>query len=231
MDTFFNLICAVVKRSQAFASSPLERIVDEESGLAFITIEAEGCCFPEIAEEGAFDQATDAEATLLLRGFIGEAYRCTFELNRHFARLLARKGALVATELEARLTTIDWSSYASPSVLLAGLAALPEGIAWILRLLDEVPIDHRDGLFTACWYTVDDEVREKLLAKFDAWRQAPGWGGGDGEDYWLGQFLRKWRSMGAFPEERLAPLIQWYEKTVGPLSSPNDEPTQGTPST
>ena len=57
MDTFFNLICAVVKRSQAFASSPLERIVDEETGVAFITIEAEGCCFPEIAEDGAIPKS------------------------------------------------------------------------------------------------------------------------------------------------------------------------------
>jgi hypothetical protein len=175
----------VAKRNGAEAFYSLERFVDEESGIAFITCETRVETFPETAETWLFRGVSDEDVAILLRHFLREKTRCTFELLRHFMRLLATKGDCVAHEVKEILAITDWESYCAPSYLLASLARIPDGKAWILRLLDVVPADARDGLFTACWYCDDFEVQEKLRAKFELWIEMSSWGGGDMEDVWL----------------------------------------------
>ena len=151
----------------------------------------------------------DAEAQLLLEEFISDRTYCTFEVLLHFARLMALKGTLVAEQMDDVVRSTDWGSYASPQLLLSYLAVKPDGADWIVRLLDVVPPDARDGLFIACWYCRNRRVHRKLLRKFEEWTQAGDFGGGDGEDLWLGRFLTKWTKESAFSWRQMKRLMEW----------------------
>lgn len=107
------------------------------------------------------------------------------------------------------IETTDWESYESSQLALAFLAVMPDSPVWMMRLLDVVLNDARDGLLTACWYRDDAQVNEKLLQKFEEWSKDPTWGGGDGEDYWLARFVSKWSEEGVFSPERLGHLKMW----------------------
>jgi hypothetical protein len=157
----------------------------------------------------AFRDASDEEAAAILRFWLLHWNQIGYELDCHLGSLLAQKGRLVEDLLAPVLRDTDWSSYASPQTLLAGLAAVPDGAKRAVELLDIVPEDARDGLFIACWYLPALPVQRKLLAKFVEWSADPTWGGGTCEDGWLRVFLCKWISQGTFSLRRLAPLVQW----------------------
>ena len=133
-----------------------------------------------------------------------------YEVQRHLMRLMALKGRLVESPMEQIIETTDWKLYSSPSELLSYLAVKQDGCAWIMRLLDIVPNDARDGLFTACWYCKDLGVQRKLLNKFKEWSLESSWGLGDGEGCWLAQFLSKWIKRSVFPFKSLKELIVWH---------------------
>lgn len=163
----------------------------------------------EIDDIWLFSDVNDEEARLLLEAFVAGATHCTYDVQRHFMRLLAIKGALVARQMDEIVWTTDWESYASPQLLLSYLAAKPDGVNWILKLLDVVLEDARDGILTACWYCNDKRVQKKLLGKFKEWSRDSSWGGGTGEDCWLGRFLTKWTKESAFEWQTMSDVVKW----------------------
>lgn len=205
-SSLFNLIKQIAERNGSIEYYPLE--LYDENGETWLTCD----CWrqAETASEWLFSDCSDGEALVLLRAFMSNADHCTYEVRCHLSRLMALKGGLVSDRMDSIIASTDWRSYASPGQLLSYLAAKRDGADWIIRLLDVVPSDARDGLFTACWYCEDSRVQDKLRVKFDEWIQDPAWGDGDGEGRWLKNFLGKWISKEMFSYERLRNLVIWH---------------------
>ena len=201
----FSLIRKIARRNGSAAYYPFSTFV--EDGVRYMT--CGGWLFAETDDNWLFSYVSNAEAKLLLKEFISDKTYCTFEVLLHFARLMALKGTLVAEPMDNVVQSTDWESYASPQLLLSYLAVKSDGAAWIIRLLDVVPSDARDGLFIACWHCHDRRVHRKLLRKFEEWTQAGDFGGGDGEGLWLGRFLTKWAKGSTFSLKRLKRLMEW----------------------
>lgn len=154
--------------------------------------------------------ATDDEAKTILRDFIGSKTSCGWSLSCQMARLLSEKGQLVAKRMDKLIERNDWSN-GKHTLLLAYLAAKPDGAEWAKKLLDMVPDDARDGLFLACWKINDLELHAKLLRKFEEWfTKDATWGCGTGEDGWLGRFISRWLAEGTFTYTRLEKCIRWH---------------------
>ena len=204
-NKLFSLIRKIARRNGSAAYYPFSTFV--EDGVRYMT--CGGWLSAETDANWLFSDVRDAEAKLLLEEFISDRTYCTFEVLLHFARLMALKGKLVAERMDDVVRSTDWGSYASPQLLLSYLAVKPDGAAWIVRLLDVVPPDARDGLFIACWHCHDRRVHRKLLRKFEEWTHAGDFGGGDGEDWWLGRFLTKWTKESTFGWSRMKRLMEW----------------------
>jgi len=186
-NKLFSLIRKIAKRNGSATYYPLS--VFSGNGKRYLT--CDGWLPAETNDKWLFSDVNDAEAKLLLDVFAADKTCCTFEVLEHFARLMASKGSLVAEQMDKVIKEVDWGSYTSPQLLLSYLAVKPDGPSWIIRLLDIVPSDARDGLFIACWHCKDRRVHQKLLRKFEEWTRSGTFGGGDGEDIWLGRFLTK----------------------------------------
>ena len=172
----------------------------------------------------AFSDASNEEAAAILRFWLRHETRKSmafgFDLACHLGRLLAERGRLVYDLLEPVLLETDWRSYASPQILLAGLAAFPDGAKRAVKMLDIVPEDARDGLFLACWHLPALAVQRKLRDKFEEWSATADWGGGTGEAGWLHAFLCKWIAQRTFPLCRLDRLVRWNaQREFGLLTS------------
>ena len=210
MDTdVFKLIKEIVERNKAAEYYSLEMLTDDKNGERYLTCD-NNLSFPECSSEWMFSDVSDSEATVLLTASIERSHLFTYEIHCHLSRLMAVKGKLVSSRMDNVIATTDWSSCASPTFLLSYLAVKSDGAEWILRLLDVVPNDARDGLFTACWYSNDPRVQSRLCEKFDEWAKDPTWGGGDREGAWLKYFLSKWISEETFTYERLKNLVVWH---------------------
>ena len=202
----FSMIHKIAKRNGSAKYYPLITYV--EDGVRYMT--CDGWLPAETDDIWLFSDVNDEEARLLLEAFVAGTTYCTYDVQRHFMRLLAIKGALVARQMDEIVGTTDWESYASPQLLLSYLAAKPDGVKWILKLLDVVLEDARDGILTACWYCNDKRVQKKLFEKFEEWSaESAGWGGGTGEDVWLGRFLTKWTKGSTFGWQRMKNLMEW----------------------
>ena len=204
-NKLFSLIRKIARRNGSAAYYPFSTFV--EDGVRYMT--CGGWLSAETNDNWLFSDVSDEEAKLLLKEFISDKTYCTFEVLLHFARLMAQRGTLVAEQMDDVVRSTDWGSYASPQLLLSYLAVKPDGTDWILRLLDVVPSDARDGLFIACWHCRDRRVHRKLLCKFEEWTQEGDFGGGDGEDWWLGRFLTKWTRESTFGWRQMKRLIEW----------------------
>ena len=206
----FKLIEEIAERNGAVKYYPLEIFTDGDNGESYLTCD-NGMSFPECSAEWMFSDVSDKEATALLSAFMRSDNHFTYEILCHLSRLMAVKGLLVSSQMDDIVATTDWSSCASKTSLLSYLAVKPDGVEWILRLLDVVPNDARDGLFTACWYCNDVRVQTRLFEKFAEWiKEDQTWGGGDREGGWLKYFLGKWISEETFPYERLKNLVVWH---------------------
>ena len=204
-NKLFSLIRKIARRNGSAAYYPCSTFV--EDGVRYMTC---GGWLPvETNDNWLFSDVSDEEAKLLLKEFISDKTYCTFEVLLHFARLMAQKGTLVAEQMDGVVQSTDWGSYASPQLLLSYLAVKPDGADWIVRLLDVVPPDARDGLFIACWYCRDGRVHRKLLCKFEEWTQAEDFGGGDGEGCWIGRFLTKWTKESTFSWRQMKRQMEW----------------------
>ena len=204
----FDLIHKIAVRNGAIEYYPLQEF--EDGGMRWLT--CGGWLRAEISSEWLFSDVSDEEATTLLRAFALDEDCCTFEVQRHLARLMAIKGGLVRDLMDPIIVSTEWAAHSSIPMVLSYLATMENGADWILQLLDVVPYDGRDGLFTACWYCEDVRVQEKLLAKFEEWIQDDTWGRGDGEDVWMKDFLCKWIAKDCFSYERLKDLVVWHFK-------------------
>lgn len=211
MDTdVFKLIERIVERNDAAEYYSVEIVTDDRSGEKYLTCD-NGLSFPECSSEWMFSDVSDDEATVLLTASIESSNLFSFEIHCHLSRLMAVKGKLVSSRMDDLIAATDWGSWASPTFLLSYLSAKSDGSDWILRLLDVVPNDARDGLFTACWYCKDTRVQARLCEKFEEWaREDPAWGSGDREGAWLKYFLGKWISEEIFPYEKLKNLVVWH---------------------
>ena len=207
-ENLFRVIEGIAERNGAIRYYPLEKF--ENGGVTWLTCSS--WLFPETSSEWLFSDISEKEALTLLQAFVSADTCCTMEVLRHFARLMATMGGLVARQMDELLEKTDWGSYASQHQLLAYLAVKPNGCNWIVRLLDIVPNDARDGLFVACWYCNDHLVQNKLLKKFEDWSKDPTWGSGDREGAWLEQFLGKWIAEGMFSCGQLEQLVVWHFK-------------------
>ena len=211
MDTeIFDLIKKIVERNNAAETYSLEIIFNPDSGMPYLTCDNTWWLFSECSSNWMFSDVSDKEATTLLIAAIEQGSTFSFEILCHLSRLMAIKGELVGSRMDDIISTTDWSSYASPTFLLSYLATKADGVDWILRLLDVVPNDARDGLFTACWYRKDYCVQSRLYEKFEGWVKDSTWGGGDREGAWLARFLGKWISEKTFSCENLKNLIEWH---------------------
>ena len=194
-NNLFFLIRKIAKRNGSAVHYPLVTFLD--GGVRYMT--CENRLFPEIDPIWLFSDVSDEEAKLLLGAFVDGKTLCTYDIMRHLSRLLATKGMLVSRQMDKILERTDWESYAAPQLLLSYLAVKPDGDKWIIRLLDIVPEDCRDGLFLACWYLDDFGVNKRLLAKLAAWSVDPNWSGAaTGEQVWLKRFSNKLRNDGLF---------------------------------
>lgn len=205
-NKLFSLIRKIAKRNGSAAHYPLVTFLD--GGVRYMT--CENRLFPEIDPIWLFSDVSDEEAKLLLSTFVDGKTFCTYDIMRHLSRLLATKGLLFSRKMDKILERTDWESYAAPQLLLSYLAVKPDGDKWILRLLDVVPNDARDGLFTACWYRNDRSVNQKLRKKFKEWSKDPSWGGGDGEGAWFARFVSKCsneRALGSWCSCHLQTLV------------------------
>lgn len=163
-----------------------------------------------IGSEWLFRSATSEEAELLLRSFILGGLHVGYGLSCEFARLLAEKGSLVRDQLTSIIDKVDWGSYGTPQFCLAGLHFISCGKQRTIDLLEIVPENWRDGLFTAIWMADDIEIYNRLLIKFEEWQQSSTWGLSSGEGSWLGKFLAKWLSDGIYDVCRMEKLLCWY---------------------
>ena len=186
-----------------------------ENGVVWFDID--GRCDLSDAEPpfaGASDEEADAlcrmwVALLLRRGDAEPAIVVQYELSLHLERLLAERGKAAFPLLGAILDKTDWRTFSAPHEGLALLRWHPDASAICAQMLDRVPEDFRDGLFTACYFAETPALRSRLLEKFAEWTADPTWSGGaTGEWEWLGAFLKKW--MPAVPLPRLEPLLRAY---------------------
>lgn len=214
--SLFEIVCKIAKRNDSILNYPISLFVDEESKESIITCDECVGSFPETSSMWLFYDVNDEEATILLKMFIREYKKCSFEICRHFAHLLALKGELVIQELNYIIDDYDWSLYDSPNVFLAGLAQISNEMeSAVIAMLDIVPNNERFGLLTACWHCNNSHIQEKVLMEFEKWIVDPNWGHGDCEDVWLRQFLYKWIKELTFPYQRLENLIRWYFLHIG----------------
>lgn len=205
-NKLFSLIRKIAKRNGSAGYYPFTTFA--EDGARYLT--CDGWLSAETDDIWLFSDVNDEEAKVLLDAFVAGTSHCTYDIQRHFMRLLAIKGDLVAQRMDEIIGTTDWESYASQHLLLSYLAVKTDGVKWILRLLDIVLEDARDGILTACWHCNDRRVQKKLLEKFEEWSVDPsGWGGGTGEDVWLGRFLAKWTKESTFSWQHMKKLMEW----------------------
>lgn len=185
----------------------VEEINDGEKVLYF-----DGCESVPLSEEWYLKGITDDEAQYLLEYFLvsGKLDVLDYSICCIMIRLLAEKGYLVKSEIFTILSKEDWACSPSLSCFLAGVCFLNNASNIIVYLLDLVPEDSRDGLFTACWKINNKDVDVKLLEKFEEWiSKDETYGIGTGELGWVFVFLSKWTKNNTFSYLRLKKITQW----------------------
>jgi hypothetical protein len=162
-------------------------------------------------ERGIFDRCSDAEATKILRHFAKAQFNVGWAVQCELAKLTSKRGCLIAELLEPLMAGENWGRHPIDFLLLAYLAKAANGESQILRLLDVVPEDSRDGLFIACWWLDSRAVDRKLMNKFAEGGAGSGWApGSTGELGALGAFVKRW--LDRYPFLELESVIRTYFK-------------------
>ena len=150
------------------------------------------CDETELNPENIFAACSDQELTLLFTTLI-EQQPLHWPMAWEIARLLPEKGYLIKDKfsLEACVSN-PFSGF--NQMLLAYLGSSQEYETEIIRLLDEIPEDARDGLFLACEKLNTPAICRKLMEKFTQWITAdPTYGNGTGELANLEKFMALWQ--------------------------------------
>lgn len=208
IECMFELIKKIAERNKSLIYYNIELI--NNAGQMYIT--CTGDLFPEVDSVWLFAGVTREESVLLLKFFITNYEMLSWDLGRHFSRLLATEGKLIEAMIKPIIDSTDWSSYSAPSLFLSYLAVMPNRCLVIKKMFQVVPADCHEGLFCACWYCDDYDVHEIMRKKFEDLIKDSTWGSGDGGFAWLEMFLGKWISKHVFAQDVLCDLMANFFK-------------------
>ena len=161
-----------------------------------------------------FDHYSDEQASTILEAFVLNDIKPGYLLSCEFSKLLATRGNLVASIVEPIIRNTDWSTMNNNFFLLSYLPFMNEGTNLIIKMLNVVPEDFRDGLFLACYNINNREVDLALINKFIIWSKDDSWAPlSTGEHDALGCFLKKWlKNHEIFElEETIRIFFRFYE--------------------
>lgn len=154
--------------------------------------EAVFCYDENLSRQGIFKECSEEELTLLFSALIENKALC-WDIALEIAKLLPEKGHLI----EDKFSIDDWDAnnfYSFNQLLLAALGCDQKYESEIIKLLDAVPVDARDGLFMACEALNTPAIFCKLIEKFTLWIKAdPDYGNGTGEGGYLEKFIALWQ--------------------------------------
>ena len=154
--------------------------------------EAVFCYDENLSRQGIFKECSEEELTLLFSALIENKALC-WDIALEIAKLLPEKGHLIKDKF-----SID-DCVANPfcgfnQLLLAALGSNQKYESEIIKLLDAVPEDARDGLFMACEALNTPAIFCKLIEKFTLWIKAdPDYGNSTGEGRDLVNFIALWQ--------------------------------------
>ena len=152
-------------------------------------------CYDEnLGQQRIFKECSEDELTLLCSALI-ENKALHWDIALEIAKLLPEKGHLV----EDHFSIDDCAAnpfYGFNQLLLAALGRDQKSESEIIKLLDAVPEDARDGVFMACEALNTPAICRKLMEKFTQWIKAdPGYGNdGTGEGQFLEKFIVLWQN-------------------------------------
>ena len=154
--------------------------------------EAVFCYDENLSRQGIFKECSEEELTLLFSALI-ENKALNWDIALEIAKLLPEKGHLI----EDKFSIDDWAAnpfYGFNQLLLAALGSDQKYESEIIKLLDAVPVDARDGLFMACEALNTPAIFCKLIEKFTLWIKAdPDYGNSTGEGRDLVNFIALWQ--------------------------------------
>ena len=125
------------------------------------------CDDENFGQQRIFKECSEEELTLLFSALI-ENKALNWDIALEIAKLLPEKGYLI----EDKFSIDDWAAnpfYGFNQLLLAALGSDQKYESEIIKLLDAVPVDARDGLFMACEALNTPAVFRKLMEKFTQW--------------------------------------------------------------
>ena len=150
------------------------------------------CDDENLGQQRIFKECSEDELTLLFSALI-ENKALHWDIALEIAKLLPEKGHLV----EDHFSIDDCAAnpfYGFNQLLLATLGRDQKFESEIIKLLDAVPEDARDGVFMACEALNTPAICRKLMEKFTQWITAdPTYGNGTGELANLEKFLALWQ--------------------------------------
>lgn len=150
------------------------------------------CHDKNLSWKGIFEECSDEELILLFTALI-ETQPLDWDMAFKIAKLLPKKGYLLKNTLDGCIANF-FCNY--NQLLLAYLGSDQKYESEIIKLLDEVPEDARDGLFLACEALNTPAICRKLMEKFTQWIKAdPDYGIGSGEGVFLKDFLFRWKGI------------------------------------
>ena len=150
------------------------------------------CCDENLSRQSIFRECSEDELTLLFSALI-ENNALDWGIALEIAKILPEKGHLI----EDKFSIDDWAAnpfYYFNQMLLAALGCDQKYESVIIKLLDAVPEDARDGVFMACEALNTPAICRKLMEKFTLWiKTDPDYGIATGEGGYLEKFIALWQ--------------------------------------
>ena len=149
------------------------------------------CYDRRLNKHGLFEKCSDEEFILLFTALIGMK-PLHWDIAFEIAEYLPEKGSLIQDILWLDDCIAD-PLRGFNQLLLAYLGCNQKYETEVIKLLDIIPEDARDGLFLACFHLNTPLIFRKLIEKFTQWINAdPYYGIGSGEGKFLKKFIVLW---------------------------------------
>lgn len=152
------------------------------------------CDDENLGQQRIFKECSEEELTLLFSALIENNELC-WNIALEIAKLLPEKGHLI----EDKFSIDDCAAnpfYGFNQLLLAALGSDQKYESEIIKSLDAVPEDARDGVFMACEALNTPAICRKLMEKFTQWiKNDPDYGIATGEGRYLEKFIALWQKM------------------------------------